>query len=156
MKTTSTRKSSKANRSAKASAKAPKAPEKATEAPEKATEKKAPGKQPLVVLRKNGTASVETMVSEAVGAHFVCETEQAPKQGYGLVLETKAGKKVLLIARYVKELKRGGTLVMAFLPRLSPKMKKDGKVSAAPILAAAKGEECRISWDVKQPKEFME
>ena len=114
-----------------------------------------PKSKALPVMRKNGTASVQTVVSEAVGAHFVCETAQAPKQGFILSLNVGEEETVKLVARYVKALK-DGTLVMAFLPKLTQSMKKKGAVSQMPILAKHKGEPCRISWDVDQLADDLE
>jgi len=133
---------------------APSAQEKAQEDEAAA---KAHSKLPMPVLVKAGKASIETVVSEAVGCHFVCEAENAPKQGFILELETLSGKAetVKLVARYVKETKKG-TLVMAFLPKLSQTMKKRGAISQMPILAKAKGEACRVSWDVDQLADDLE
>ncbi|MCY3019654.1 MAG: hypothetical protein NTW87_11580 [Planctomycetota bacterium] len=157
------RKTTKLNSRVKAQ-KAPKAQEaapKALSAQEKAQDEAAakahstpPKSKALPVARKNGTASIETVVSEAVGCHFVCETAQAPKQGFILSLSVK-DEAVKLVARYVKPLK-DGTLVMAFLPKLTQSMKKKGAVSQMPILAKYKGEACRVSWDVDQLADDLE
>lgn len=104
----------------------------------------------LPVMVKDGTASVQTMVSEAVGAHFRVETALAPKQGFILDLNVGEEEAVKLVARYVKPLK-DGTLVMAFLPK-----RKAGIQSQAPVLAKHKGEPCRISWDVDQVADDLE
>ncbi|MGD0089890.1 MAG: hypothetical protein ABSE73_08210 [Planctomycetota bacterium] len=130
--------------------------EKTPEAPpaqEKAKEKAAPKALPVGV--QAGTAHVETKISEQVGCHFVCQSESAPRQNFILNLDVADEETVKLVARYVKPVK-AGTLVMAFLPKLTVTMRKKGAISQMPILAKHKGETCQVSWGVDQIADDLE
>ena len=94
-----------------------------------------------LVTVKSGRASMMIPVSEAVGCHFSCPEESAPKEGDLISLAIK-DENVDVVAKLVRPLKSipGGMLVMAFVEK--------GKGSHV-ILGKAKGEAATASWSVK-------